>query len=206
MSRSARVVAVAWLLACMAFAGCAAPPSPTAAPTPSPPASASPTASPGGPAADAAGPPYPDPVLAQVVYDAAGVLGPPTEVSAHQTILGLEELIGTEVVVYTQVKPGATAASTERDAMALMDQWGIGGEDGDDGLVILLNLDETLCQGQVQLYAGPRFRSQYASNDDRQRIFEEDMWPLLRECDLGGAVLVALERIDELVRATGPAD
>ena len=205
MTRSARIVAAAWLLACMAFSGCAAPPLPTAAPTPSPPATPSPTET-SRPTAASAGPPYSDPVFAQVVYDAAGVLGPPTEVSAHQIILGLEELIGAEIVVYTQVKPGATAASTERDAMALMDQWGIGGEDGDDGLVILFNLDEALCHGQVQLYAGPRFRSQYASNDDRQRIFEEDMRPLLRECDLDGAVLVALERIDELVRATGPAD
>ena len=75
--------------------------------------------------------------------------------------------------------------------MALMDQWGVGRAGVDDGLVILFDLHENdPCHGQVQLYAGPGLPGDLAqSNDDRQRIFENDMLPHLRECDMDGALL-----------------
>ena len=44
------------------------------------------------------------------------------------------------------------------NARALMDQWGVGRKGFDDGLVILFDLDEQRCHGQVQLYAGPGLR------------------------------------------------
>jgi uncharacterized membrane protein YgcG len=191
----------------LALAGCASTPTPTATPPAEPtPAVTAQTSLPASPALPAAGPPYPDPLWDVVVYDYAGVLSPATEASASEIILGVEQLTGAEVVVYTQVKPEATTASTERDAIALLEQWGVGRAGIDDGLVILFNLDDTLCHGQVELYAGPGYRADYLSNSDRQRIFEEDMVPLLRECDMGGAVLIALERVDEKAREVGPLD
>lgn len=195
MRRSARPLACLILLAA-ALLACAALPAPT--PTSAPP-SASPTRS-----APQAGPPYPERISGEVVYDLAGVLGPPTEATASQLILSVEELSGVQVVVYTQVKPGATPNSTERDAAALMDQWGVGQSGADDGLAILFNLDETLCHGQVQLFGGPGYRANYLSDGERQDLFEEEMVPLLTECDVGAALLVALERIEENARQVGP--
>src|SRR5690348_801513 len=73
-----------------------------------------------------AGPPYPEPVFDQVVYDYANVLAPATETQATATIVAIETRVAAEVVVYTQYKPGSDEESTERDAKALLDQWLIG--------------------------------------------------------------------------------
>jgi uncharacterized membrane protein YgcG len=59
------------------------------------------------------GPPYPDPAVGQAVYDRAGLFDAPTIAEAEATIDRIEERSGAEVVVYTQVKPGATTESTE---------------------------------------------------------------------------------------------
>ena len=150
----------------------------------------------------AAGPPFPDPVNDVVVYDTAGILSPATEASATATIVAIEQRVGAEVVVYTQYKPGSTEESTEQDAIALIDQWGVGRAGFDDGLAIMWNTNRQQCQsgvsgnGQVQLYAGPGYRAAYLSNAERQQIFDEDMLPRLRVCDEDGALLEALAKID----------
>ncbi len=145
----------------------------------------------------AAGPPYPDPVTDQAVYDTADVLRPDTEARLEAAIDTFEADTGGEVVVYTQLVPTpVSTARAEADAIALMDQWGVGRAGVGDGLVILFDLNQgDTCHGQVQLYAGPGFRETWLSNEDRQRIFENDMLPLLRECDLDGAALVALDKV-----------
>ncbi len=144
----------------------------------------------------AAGPPYPDPAAGQRVYDEAGALPPQAVARAEAMIRAIEERTGAQVAVYTQVKPGASTESAEQDAIALMDQWGIGRKGFDDGLVILFDLDQSLVHGQVQLYAGPGFRATFLTNQERQAIYENDMLPFLRDGDLGGALLIALERVD----------
>jgi hypothetical protein len=151
-----------------------------------------------------AGPPYPDPVLDQAVYDTAGLLDEPTIAEAESIIDRIEERTGAEIVVYTQVKPGATTESTEGDAIALINQWGVGRQGFDDGVAILMNVYTEaggLVRGQVQLYAAPGFRALYLTNEERQGIFENDMLPLLREQLFGDAVLVALGRIDAVASA-----
>ncbi|MFH1474768.1 MAG: TPM domain-containing protein, partial [Chloroflexota bacterium] len=72
------------------------------------------------------GPPFPDPVRDQAVYDMAGLFSAGTITAAEGIIDRIEERTGAEVVVYTQVKPGATTESTEEDAIDLIDQWGVG--------------------------------------------------------------------------------
>jgi len=148
-------------------------------------------------AALAAGPPFPDPVDGQAVYDTANALRADTEAKLETAIAKFRSDTGAEIAVYTQLVPaGVTTAKAEADAIALMDQWGVGRKGVDDGLVILFDLNENdPCHGQVQLYAGPGFRNAWLSNDDRQRIYENDMLPLLRTCDLDGAALTAMDRI-----------
>jgi uncharacterized membrane protein YgcG len=147
----------------------------------------------------AAGPPFPEPVKDQAVYDEAGALRPATIQQLEQTIDAIEARTGAEVVVYTQlVDPGVSTGEAEQHAIALMDQWGVGRAGIDDGLVILFDLYENdPCHGQVQLYAGPGYRATYLSNEERQQIFEEKMVPLLRRCDIDGAALVAMDAVDQ---------
>ncbi len=149
-------------------------------------------------AALAAGPPFPNPVQNQAVYDQAGAFREATISRAEATIDAVENRTGAEVVVYSQLVPSSTTTSdAEQQARALMDQWGVGRRGIDDGLVILFDLYEgSTCHGQVELYAGPGYAGAYLTNAERQAIYENDMLPLLRSCDLDGALLVALDRVD----------
>jgi uncharacterized membrane protein YgcG len=144
------------------------------------------------------GPPFPDPVPNQAVYDEAGAFRQGTLSQVESTIDAIEQRTGAEIVVYSQLVPASVdTAEAERQAQALMDQWGVGRRGIDDGLVILFDLYEgNTCHGEVQLYAGPGYRATYLSNSERQAIYENDMLPLLRGCDLDGALLVAMDRID----------
>ena len=151
-----------------------------------------------------AGPPYPNPIATQAVYDTAGLFDGPTIAEAEAVIDRIEERTGAEVVVYTQVKPGATTESTEADAIELINQWGVGRQGFDDGLAILMNVYTEpggRVRGQVQLYAAPGFRALYLTNEERQALFDQEMLPLLREQRFGDAVLAALARIDDAATA-----
>jgi uncharacterized membrane protein YgcG len=143
------------------------------------------------------GPPYPEPVDGQAVYDYAGVFSPTTVTHAEQIVDAIEAQTKAEIAVYTQAtgRDDITTPEAEADAAALMDQWGVGRVGINDGLVILFDLDTTLKHGQVQLYAGSGFAERYLSTDQLQAIYDEDMLPLLRGGDLDSALLVGLARI-----------
>ena len=137
-------------------------------------------------AAIAAGPPYPPPQNDVTVYDyAEHPLARDRGTARRQIIAAIEQRTGAEVVVYTQYKPGSDEESTDVDAKALIDQWGVGRAGFFDGLVILWNMNRQQClpgvsgNGQVQLYAGDGYKAAYLSNQERQAIFDDDMKPLL---------------------------
>jgi uncharacterized membrane protein YgcG len=145
----------------------------------------------------AAGPPFPDPVDDQAVYDTAGILSPGAIADAEATIDAIEERTGAEVVVFTQpVDYGVTTEETRERALALINQWGIGRKGFDDGMVIFFDIDPSGEHGQVQLYAAPGFEAAFLTNGERQAIYENDMLPYLRNADFDSALRVALDRVD----------
>ena len=147
------------------------------------------------------GPPFPEPMTDVAVYDYAAVIDPAVIRQLEATIDRIETRTGAEVVVYSQLKPSADSpAATEQDAIALIDQWGVGREGFDDGLAIFFNLTDP-CHGQVQLYAAPGYRAAYLTNEERQQIFEQEMLPALRECDFSTALLAAMADIDAAATA-----
>jgi uncharacterized membrane protein YgcG len=150
-------------------------------------------------AVDAAGPPFPDPVDGQAVYDTAELFSPAARERAELIVDAIEAQTGAEVVVYTQElgRDDITTEETEANARALMDQWGVGREGIDDGLVILFDLDTSGQHGQVQLYAGPGFSNAYLSNDERQAIYDETMLPLLADARFDDALIAGLAKIVE---------
>jgi uncharacterized membrane protein YgcG len=143
------------------------------------------------------GPPFPDPVDGQAVYDTAGVFRPETIAKAEATIDAIEARTAAEVVVYSQVvEYGVTTEEADHAAQTLIDQWGIGRKGFDDGLVILFDLDPSLAHGQVILYGGPGYLAAYLDNAEKQKIFDDDMLPRLKSGNLDAALLIALERVD----------
>ena len=188
----------AWLVAILAALPAVAPPSPEA------PALGGEL--PGGSASDPgttadpppAGPPFPEPEIDRAVYDFAGVFEPETITRVEETIDRIKERTKAEVVVYTQVVDSTTSTEeTERHARALIDQWGVGRKGFDDGLAILFDFEPGRSSGQVQLYAGAGFAATFLTNNERQQIFENDMLPYLSGDDWDGAILAAMDRVDE---------
>jgi uncharacterized membrane protein YgcG len=144
-----------------------------------------------------AGPPYPEPVTGQRVYDHAPIFSPGAIASAEATIRAIEDRTGAQIAVYTQIKPWSdTLEAANADALALMNQWGVGRKGFDDGLVILFDMQTNLQHGQVSLYAGSGFKAAFMSNADRQKVFDQDMLPLLKAGDFDGALKIALTDID----------
>ena len=144
-----------------------------------------------------AGPPYPNAVTGQRVYDYAGIFSPATLTEAQSIITGIEARTGAQVAVYTQVKPQSDDLDkADADALALMNQWGVGRKGFDDCLVILFDMQTNLRHGQVSLYAGSGYRAAFLSDSDRQAIFDNDMKPLLADGDLDGGLLAGLHDID----------
>ncbi len=111
------------------------------------------------------------------------------------------------MVVYTQYKPGSDERSTEQDAKALKLKWRVG-----VGLVVMWNTTRPECvagedgNGQIQLYADSRFSATRLSERKRQKIFDDEMLPLLRECEEDDALLAALDGISTEIRAPTPTD
>jgi uncharacterized membrane protein YgcG len=145
----------------------------------------------------AAGPPFPQPTDGVRVYDEAGIFTAETRDAAETTIRGIEDRSRAQIAVYTQVvEDGRTTEEADQDALALMNQWGVGRKGFDDGLVILFDMYPGLAHGQVILYGGAGFRASILDNREKQQIFDEDMLPLLRGRDYDGALLAALRRVD----------
>jgi uncharacterized membrane protein YgcG len=170
------IAAVLWLMAVAIGSTSAASPSPTAPP---------------------AGPPFPEPVDGQAVYDYAGIFKSSTVTQAEQIIDAIEAQTKAEIVVYTQAlgRDDITPDEAEKQAADLMDEWGVGRAGINDGLVILFDLDTTLKHGQVQLYAGSGFASSYLSQSQLQTIYDSDMAPLLHNGDMDSGLLLGLARV-----------
>ncbi len=143
------------------------------------------------------GPPFPVPESGRAVYDYAGLFAAGTIASAESTVDTIQARTGAEIVVYTQDSGGSpTTAETETKARALMDAWGVGRPGFNDGLVIFFDMEPGLRHGQVQLYAGPGFEAAFLSNDERQAIFQNGMYPDLVSGNFDGALAVALQSVD----------
>ena len=151
----------------------------------------------------AAGPPFPDPVDDQAVYDTAGVLAPETEQQLEVTIDEIEARTGAEAVVYTQLDPGITEDENLNNAKALIDQWGIGRSGFDDGMVLMVGLDPDPGESRVSMFGGSGFLGAYANEGALKEIIEEDFVPLARGGDLEGATERTIAALDERMTAGG---
>jgi uncharacterized membrane protein YgcG len=154
-----------------------------------------------------AGPPYPDAVTGQRVYDYAGIFSQSARSSAEATIRTIEDRTGAQIAIYTQVKPESNdLQAANADARALMDQWGVGRKGFDDGLVILFDMENNKRHGEASLYAGSGFRAAYLTDAERQAIFDSDMKPLLLDGDFDGALAAGLRKIDAAATPQHSAD
>ncbi|MDQ4036024.1 MAG: TPM domain-containing protein [Chloroflexota bacterium] len=145
----------------------------------------------------AAGPPFPDPQGDRAVYDDAGVLSADVIADLEARIDAVEAATGAEIVVYTQVDPGISEDANLAKAAALIDQWGIGRSGFDDGLVLLIGLEEDRVHGKVSLYGGSGFISQHIDEAELTGLVDSEFVPRAVEGDLDTATLDTIEAVQE---------
>jgi uncharacterized membrane protein YgcG len=151
----------------------------------------------------AAGPPFPDPVNDQAVYDTADILSDETEASLETTIDEREAETGAEMVVYTQLDPGISEGENLDNAKALINQWGVGRSGFDDGMVLMVGLEENRINGRVSMFGGSGFLGAYANEDAMKSIIDSDFVPSARSGDIEDAVLNTVESLAERVTPEG---
>jgi uncharacterized membrane protein YgcG len=126
----------------------------------------------------AAGPPFPDPVEDQAVYDTAGMLSPAAIEQIETLIDDMEAEAGVEMVVYTQDVSDISEDQNFENARALVDQWGIGRAGFDDGVVLMIGLDPDPGESRVSLFGGSGFINSYANEEQLQSIVDDTFVPL----------------------------
>ena len=151
----------------------------------------------------AAGPPFPDAVAGQVVYDPARAITPETEQRLTTKIDEIETRTNAEIVVYLQVDPSVSEEENLDKARALLDQWGVGRRGFDDGLVILLGLQPDLQHGRISLFGGSGFTSAYLDPSALSAVIQDEMVPRARNGDIDGALIAALDAIGGHMTADG---
>jgi uncharacterized membrane protein YgcG len=149
----------------------------------------------------AAGPPFPDPVDDQAVYDTAGMLSPGTIEQIEGLIDGMEAQVGVEMVVYTQAVSDISEDENIENARALVDQWGIGRAGFDDGVVLMIGLDPDPGESRVSLFGGSGFINSYASEDQLQSIIDDTFVPRAVSGQREEAIV---ETVEAVTRTTSP--
>ena len=142
---------------------------------------------------------FPDPVDGQAVYDPAEALDPEIEQLLETKIDAIEARSGAEMAIYVQVDPSATPDSNLAAAQALLDQWGVGRQGFDDGLVFLISFEPGLQHGEAHYYAGAGFLRGYLSQGDLQALFDEVILPAAGQGQVGGGLVAALDLVDAAI-------
>ena len=155
----------------------------------------------------AAGPPFPDPVTDQAVYDETGLLSADEVTVMEQQIDAIESRSGAEIAVYLQISPGlgSDPDANKNAAKELMRQWGVGREGYDDGLVILVSFLDNRINGQVATWAGDGFLAAYMNEADLQALRDNVMVPAFRQQEVGGGLVAALEVVNAAVTESATA-
>jgi len=141
------------------------------------------------------GPAFPDPVTGQRVYDPAGAVAPDLEAGLEAQIHAIEARSGAQLAIYVRVDPGATEESNLAAAHALLDQWGVGRQGFDDGLVIMVGLESNLVHGKVSLYGGAGFLRAYLSESDMKDVIDQYIVPAAQQGELGAGLVAAVDTI-----------
>lgn len=124
------------------------------------------------------------------VLDQAGALSADDRADLQRTIWALERDTGAEVGVLVARTSGG--ASTEGYARRVFDRWGIGKRGRDNGVLVLLLIEDR--QAWIEPGRG------YAHRLDPGGILDREMVPLLKEGRPGAAVCAAVRGVAAAVR------
>jgi uncharacterized membrane protein YgcG len=140
------------------------------------------------------------------VYDFAEIWSPQTESAAEALADAMEGRTQAQfaIVSWPSDIGDVSTVDAREDAITIINTWGVGRKDVNDGLVVLFDMDEgSKNHGQIYLYAGKGFVELYMNPDEADQIVQGEMLPEAKEGDLDEALLVGLRHIDRIVQPNG---
>ena len=140
------------------------------------------------------------------VYDLANIWNAPAELEAQQIAEDIRARTEAQlaIVSWPSDRFDVSTEIARADALTIMNTWGVGRKDINDGLVVLFDMDEgSTKHGQVYLYAGSGFLEKYMNEDEAANIVNGDMLPKAIDGDIDGALLAGLRHVDKIVQPNG---
>jgi uncharacterized membrane protein YgcG len=143
------------------------------------------------------------------VYDLADIWAPATEERAQAIAEAIRARTEAQLAIVSWPSDIVDISTEEAraDAITIMNTWGVGRAEINDGLVVLFDMDSGSREhGQIYLYGGRGFVELYMSQDESDALVFGDMLPKAGEGDIDGALLAGLERLDRMVQPGGNPD
>jgi uncharacterized protein len=134
------------------------------------------------------------PALRSSVTDQAGILSPTTRQQLELALRQLEKAGGTQLAVLTL--PDLGGLTIEEASIRVVDEWKLGGEKADDGVLLLVARDERKVRIEVGQGLEGALTDAYS-----KRIIDEAITPLFRQGDMNGGITIGVYQI---ARVTNP--
>jgi uncharacterized protein len=134
------------------------------------------------------------PALRAAVTDQAGILSPMTRQQLESALQQLESIGGTQLVVLTL--PDLAGLSIEQASIRVVDEWKLGSEAADNGVLLLVARDERRVRIEVGQGLEGTLTDAYS-----KRIIDEAITPLFRAGDMNGGVTIG---VFQIARLTNP--
>ncbi len=132
------------------------------------------------------------------VSDFAHLLQPATIVSLEQTLQSLETQTGVEIALVT-IDTHGSDETIESYAVKLFEKWGIGKEEEDNGLLLLISRDDREMRIEVGYGLEP-----IITDLESSRIIREVLTPAFQEGKYDEGVISAVERIKGSIERGSP--
>ena len=143
------------------------------------------------------------------VYDLANIWTPATEAQAQSIADGIKARTEAQlaIVSWPSDLSRVETADARVDAITIMNTWGVGRKDVNDGLVVLFDMNSgSTDHGQIYLYAGSGYIDRYLDPDEAAEFVNGDMLPLAKNGDIDGALLAGLAKVDHVTQRNGNPD
>jgi uncharacterized membrane protein YgcG len=143
------------------------------------------------------------------VYDLADIWSPATEAQAQSIAEAIKARTQAQLAIVSWPSEDfdVSTDTARQDAITIINTWGVGRKDVDDGLVVLFDMDSgQKDHGQLYLYAGKGYVEQYLNPDEAAVVVNEDMLPLAKDGDIDGALLAGLRKVDHVTQLNGNPD
>ena len=122
------------------------------------------------------------------VYDGADIISPATEAALDQRLRAYNRETGRALVVATI--PSLDGAPLESYATGLFANWGIGGAERDQGLLLLVARDDRKMRIEVGYGLHPYFGGIMAG-----RVIRDDITPRFKAGDFDGGIVAGIDAI-----------